>query len=167
GLACLVDRQRRSDPGDDVFALRVREPLAVEDLPAGGRIAGEADSGRRGFAHVAEDHRLDVDSRTPLIGNFLYAAVFDRALAVPRLKDRADTSPELLHRILGKRLAENFEHLPLVALDQRAQIVGGEVCILLDSTRALDPLELVLELLPNPPALGRLDARRLLHHHLR
>ena len=34
GLARLVHRQRRADAGDDVLALRVREPLAVEDVPS-------------------------------------------------------------------------------------------------------------------------------------
>ena len=45
GLLKLADVQRSADAGDDVFALRVHQVLAEEDLLAGGGIAGEADAG--------------------------------------------------------------------------------------------------------------------------
>ena len=46
-LAHLLDRLRRADAGDDVLALRVDEELAVDARLAGGRVAREADAGRR------------------------------------------------------------------------------------------------------------------------
>ncbi len=84
------DRLRRADAGDDVLALRVHQVLAVDDVLAGGRIAREADAGRRVVAHVAEHHRADVDRRS--VGHRRrdpeLPPVIDGALAVPRLEDR-------------------------------------------------------------------------------
>ena len=60
---------RRADAGDDVLALRVREPLAVELLLARRRIARERDAGRAVVAEVAEDHRLHVARGAPVVGD--------------------------------------------------------------------------------------------------
>ena len=54
GIALLADRLRCPYPGDDVFALRVDQELAVELFLAGGRIASEPDAGRRPFSGVAD-----------------------------------------------------------------------------------------------------------------
>ena len=58
---------RRAGAGDHVLALGVEQELAVEGLLAGRGVAGEGDAGGRGVAHVAEDHRLDVDRRAPVL----------------------------------------------------------------------------------------------------
>ena len=77
----LGDRLGRADAGDDVFALGVDQVVAVEDVLAGVRVAGEGDAGARVVAHVAEDHRLDVDGRALQAGDPLDPAVLDRLVA--------------------------------------------------------------------------------------
>ena len=66
---------RRADAGHHVFALRVLQELAVEGLLAGGRVAGEAHAGGRGFAQVAEHHGLHVDGGAEVVGNLVHLAV--------------------------------------------------------------------------------------------
>ena len=95
-----VERPRRADPGHDVLALCVRKVLAVERLLAGRRVAREGHAGRRAVAPVAEDHRLHVDGRAPLVRDVVELAVGLRALVVPGPEDRADRSPELLARVV-------------------------------------------------------------------
>ena len=68
---------RGADPGHDVFALGVGQVFAVELLVAGGRVAGEADAGRRVIAHIAEYHGLDVDGGAEVIGDLILFAVID------------------------------------------------------------------------------------------
>src|SRR3712207_7590669 len=53
----------RSDAGDHVLALGVREELAVEPALPGCRVAREADARAGVLALVAEDHLNDVDGR--------------------------------------------------------------------------------------------------------
>ena len=84
---------RRADAGDDVLALRVDQEFAVIGALAGGRIAGEGHTRRRGVAHVAEDHRLDVDCGAPVSRNVVEAAIDLRALRLPRPEHRADRAP--------------------------------------------------------------------------
>src|SRR3546814_16028004 len=75
-LACCPGQiLRRPDAGDDVLALGVDQTLAVIDALAGRGVAGEGDAGGGGLAHVAEHHRLDVDSRAPVAGDGLYPPV--------------------------------------------------------------------------------------------
>ena len=118
GLARLVDGVGGADAGHHVLALGVDQPLAVELVLAGGRVAGEGDAGAGVVAHVAEHHGLDVDRGAPLVGDPLDAAVGDGALAVPALEHRADAAPELLHGVVGEVLAQDFLHLGLVHPDE-------------------------------------------------
>src|SRR5690606_41874985 len=74
---------RRTDPCDDVLTLRIDQPLAVVLLLSGRRVAGEGDAGGAGFAHVAEDHRLDVDRGAPVAGNVVEPAADLGAVARP------------------------------------------------------------------------------------
>src|SRR5262249_37520051 len=104
-IAVARQRERRADAGDDVLTLRVREPLAVELLLAGRRIARERDAGGARVPEVAEDHRLDVASGAPGLGDVVHLAVDDRAVVVPRREDGADRAPELLLRIAREVLA--------------------------------------------------------------
>ncbi len=83
-LACLLaDFLRRANAGDDVLALRVDEKFAVELLFARRRVAREGDAGRRGVAHVAENHGLHVDGRAPAFRKIVKLAVGDGALVHP------------------------------------------------------------------------------------
>src|SRR5262249_61758495 len=89
----------RPTSAEDILPLRVGEKFAVELLSPCRGIASERHAGRRGFAAVAEDHRLDVDGRSPVVGNAMELAVRPRPVVVPGAKYRADSSPELLFSI--------------------------------------------------------------------
>ena len=95
----LGDLRRGPDAGHDVLALGVGEVLAEEHLLAGVRVAREGDAGARVVAHVAEDHRHDVDRGAQVVGDLLVVAVVDGALAEPAGEDGLDGQVELLVRI--------------------------------------------------------------------
>ena len=79
----LGDLRRGPDAGDDVLALRVGQVLPVQHLLAGVRVAGERDAGPGVVAHVAEDHRDDVDRGPEVVGDPLVLAVVGGPLAEP------------------------------------------------------------------------------------
>ena len=122
----LGDVLRRADAGDDILALRIHQELAIEHLFAGRRIAGEGDAGGRGVAHIAEHHGLDIDRRAPAFGNVVQAPIGDGAVVHPARKHGADRAPELLVRILRKRLAEFLLDLGLVERDDALPFVGRQ-----------------------------------------
>ena len=111
-------RLGRAHARHDVFALGVDEEFAVKHFFAAGRVAGEGDAGTGFFAGVAEDHRLDVDGRSPFGGNIVFAAIDDGAVIHPGAEDGADGAFELLPRIGRKFLAGAFLDQRLETLDQ-------------------------------------------------
>ena len=123
-LGGVVDRARGADAGHDVLALGVDQPLAVELVVAGGRVAGEGHAGGGGVAHVAEDHGLDVDGGAPVVGNALDPAVGDGLLAVPALEHGRDAAPQLLPSGRPGRLAEVLLDQVLELLGERLEVVG-------------------------------------------
>src|SRR5215471_16228976 len=94
-LGGLVERVGRADASDDVLALRIDQPFAVELVFAGGRVAREGNAGGRGVAEVAEHHALHVAGGAPLVRNALDLAIGDGAAAIPAFEDGADPAPEL------------------------------------------------------------------------
>ena len=100
-MILLNSRHRlgRAHAGDDVLALGVDEKFAVENLFAGGRIAGEGDAGAGFVAGVAEDHGLHVDGGAPFGGDVVFAAIDDGAVVHPGAEDGADGAFELFPRI--------------------------------------------------------------------
>src|SRR5690606_27968099 len=102
----------------------VDQPFAVISLLAGRGVAGEGDAGSAGLAHVAEDHRLDVDRGAPVAGDVVEAAVDPGAVTLPRVEHRADRAVELLPRIVGEVAAA-------LLADDRLE-AAGEVLEVLD-----------------------------------
>ena len=141
----LGDVLRRADAGNDVLALCIHQELAVELLFAGRRIAGEGNAGRRRVAHIAEHHGLHVDRGAPALGDIVQLAVGDGAMVHPAGKDRADRAPELLLRLLRKRLAQFLLDLRLVERDHLLPFGGGEFGIELVAEAGLFVLEDFLE----------------------
>ena len=90
----------RANTRHHVFALRIDQEIAVENLLAGGRVAREADSRSGVFAGVAENHLHHVDGRAQQPRNLLHAAVGDGLFRHPGTEHRADRSPQLLFGIL-------------------------------------------------------------------
>ena len=113
-LLQLGDRLRRAHAGDDVFALRVDQELAVELLHAVGRVAGERHAGAGVVAGVAVDHRLHVDGGAPLGRDVVLAAVDDRAVVHPGAEHGADGALQLIPR-------RGREVLAGALLDQRLE----------------------------------------------
>ena len=101
----LGDLLRRADAGDHVLALRIDQEFAVELLLAGRRIAREGDAGRGIVAHIAEHHRLHIDRGAPAFGNVVQPAIGVGARIHPGAEHGADRAPQLLLRVLRKRLA--------------------------------------------------------------
>ena len=94
-----------ADAGDDVFALGVHEELAVEEVLAGGGVAGEGHAGARRLALVAEDHGLHVDGGPQIVRDALRAAIHLGPMVVPALEHGHDGQVKLLHGIGGELLA--------------------------------------------------------------
>ena len=143
----LADLRRGPDAGDDVLALGVGEVLAEEHLLAGVRVAGERDAGARVVAHVAVDHRHDVDRGAEVVGDLLVVAVVDGALAEPAGEDGLDGEVELLVRIAREVAAGVLADDPLRLLDDLAQGGGVEVGVLLRAVALLGGVEGVVEAL--------------------
>ena len=101
-----LHRLRRTDPGDDVFTLGVREELAVELLRAGRRVAGEDHPGPGAVALVAEDHLDDVHRGADVVGDLVRVPVHLRPRRVPRVEDGAHRT----HQLLGGLLREIGAH---------------------------------------------------------
>ena len=142
------DGLRRADAGHHVFALRVLEELAVEGLLAGGRVAGEAHAGGRGFAHVAEHHGLHVDGGAEVVGNLVHLAVVDGAGVEPGAEHGVARALKLRQGILRERLAGLLLDQLLVARDDLLQVFGGQVGIELGLGLLLLAVEDVVEIVP-------------------
>ena len=132
-------------PGDDVLALRVAEVLAEEPRLARRRVAAEADARRRALAHVPEHHLDDVDRRPDVVRDPVRAPVDLRARRVPGVEDRADCARQLLARVLREAPSGALLVDLLERRDQPAQVLGGQLDVLVDAPRALQVGERVLE----------------------
>ena len=160
-LGELRDRMRRAHARHDVFALGVDQIFAVEDFLAGRRITSKGNAGRARVAHVAEDHRLHIDRRAPVVGNAVFAAVDDGAVVVPGAEDCADRAPELFARILRKAFAGAFLDQLLELPDEFLQIVDGQ----LDVGEIVIAVTFVFEVLDHAFERLMIFARALLHAH--
>ena len=141
----LGDLGRGPDAGHDVLALGVGEVLAVERLLAGVRVAGERDAGAGVVTHVAEDHGHDVDRRAQVVGDVLVVPVVHRALAEPRREDRLDGEVELLVRVAREVASGVGPDDRLELVDELAQVVRGQLRVLLDAPGVLLRLERLVE----------------------
>jgi len=161
-----IERIRGAGAGDDVFALGVDQPFAVEFIFAGGGVAGEGHAGGGGFTHVAEHHALDVDGGAPFVRNPFDAAVGDRFLSVPALEHGVDAALKLLHRVVGEVGAEGFADLLFERLAEHFEVGDGEVGVVGVALLLLEFLEHFVELAADRLAFGGLDPLGLLHHHV-
>ena len=126
-LGSFVQRIGRADAGHHVLALGVDEPLAVELVLAGGRVAREGHAGGRGVAQVAEDHALHVAGGAPIAGDALDLAIGNGPAAFPTLEHRADGAPKLLVGIVGELAAQDLHNLLLEIAAEPLEVGGGQV----------------------------------------
>ena len=143
----LTDGHRGADAGDNVLALRVHQILAEEGVLAGGRVAGEADAGAGGVAHVAEDHALHVDGGAQPVVDAIDAAIGLGAVAVPTAEDGVAGCDQLLQRVLREVLAALLLDELLVLDDDLFEGLGAEEVVQLDALARLGAVEDVLKLL--------------------
>jgi hypothetical protein len=123
----LGDLFGRPDAGDDVFALSIDEVFAVEDLLAGGGVAGEGDAGAGVIAHVAEDHGADVRRGAPVMRVAVLPAIDDGPVIVPGAEHGGDGAPHLFQRIVGEFLALLRLDGGLETLHELLQILHGQL----------------------------------------
>src|SRR3546814_2105019 len=74
-------------------------------------IAGERHPGRRGVAHVAEHHRLDVDRGAPIARNVVESAIDLGALRMPRSEHRGRRPPELIVDVRSEEHTSELQSL--------------------------------------------------------
>ena len=143
----LGDLRGGPDAGHDVLALGVGQVLAEEGLLAGIRVPRERDARPGIVAHVAEDHRHDVDRRAQVVGDLLVVAVVDGALAEPAREHGLDGQLELLVRVARELAAGVLADDGLEVAGQRLQVGRGQVGVLRRAVGRLRRLEGVVEAL--------------------
>ena len=79
----VIERLGVANAGDDVFALRVDQKVAVGLIFASGGVAGEADAGAAVVVAVAEYHRLHVDGCSQIVADAFAHSVRDCTGTVP------------------------------------------------------------------------------------
>ncbi len=125
----FLDLLGGADAGHHILALGVGEVLAVENVFAGGGVAGEGDAGAAVVTHVAEHHRADVGGCAPLVGDVVLAAVNDRAVVHPGAEHRADGAVHLLARVFGEIVPSAGLHCFLEAVNQHLQVGDGQLVV--------------------------------------
>ena len=163
GLGSLVQRVGGTDTGNDIFALGVDEPLTIELIVAGSRVAAESHTGCGSIAHVSENHTLDVYSGAPVIGNLLDSTVSDGTLSVPALEHSADGAPKLSLGGIGEFHSEDFLDFCLELVAKIFKLFCGNVGIGLITLGILEFLHHAVELLADTLSVFGLDAFGLLH----
>ena len=133
--------QRVADAGDDVFALRVLQVVAVDAGVAGGGVAGEAHAGAGVFTHVAEHHGADVDGGTQVVGDALAAAVDAGALGVPGAEHGFDAHVHLGAGVLREVVAGLFLDDALEGFDEALEVLGVQLGVALHAARGLEVVE--------------------------
>ncbi|MNQ73274.1 hypothetical protein D3C85_880010 [compost metagenome] len=137
---------RRADARDHVLALGVDQELAVQLGFAGRGVAGEGHARRRGLAHVAEHHGLDVDGGAPAFGDVVHAAIEFRAVVHPAGEDGRDGAPQLVMRVLREGTAQFALDQNLVVGDDLFPVLGGQLGVDRDAQTILVVVQNFLEL---------------------
>ena len=77
------DRLRCTHTGNNVLTLGINQIFTINAFGASGWISCKCNAGTGSIAHVTEDHRLNIHSRTPVSRNIIHTAVYDRTRVVP------------------------------------------------------------------------------------
>ena len=120
--ANLRNLLRCTDSGYDIFALRVNQVFAVEEVFTSRSVAREANAGCRSIAHVTEYHSLHADGRSPLRRNTLHLAVEDGAFVHPAVEHGANSSPQLFVSTRREVLARLLLNRLFEARNQRLEV---------------------------------------------
>ena len=143
-LAHARDVLRGADARHDVLALRVHQVLAVQRVLARARVARETDARAGRFAHVPENHGLNVHRGAFQADDAVDGHVLLRAVAVPAVKHRVRRQSHLLRRFLRETHAGVVVH-GLVPLHELAQIFLAELVVGRHAHLAFQRVDLLLE----------------------
>src|SRR5260221_14194596 len=88
----------RSNACHDILALRIDQIFAKQVRLTRTRIARESDASGAVIAHIAEDHRLNVDSSAKCIGDMIQASVIDGATTKPGAENGSNGLTKLVIR---------------------------------------------------------------------
>ena len=141
----LGDGLRRPHAGHHVFALGVDEVFAIEDILAGGGIAGEGHAGGAVITHVAKHHALHVDGGAPFVGDLVLATVEDSAVVHPAAEHGAHGADQLLEGVLRESLAGAILDQLEIPLDELPEVLLAHVGVVVDAELVLQPLHRLLE----------------------
>ena len=86
----MLDGERSAHTGHNILALCIDQVFTEQRFFAGCGIAGKRDAGARIVSGIAEDHFLHVDRCSPVIRDFVHAAVNIGAGIVPGTENRFD-----------------------------------------------------------------------------
>ena len=162
-----IDRCRCPRTGHDILTLRIDEVLPVELIFAGAGIPGEGNTRSTVHAHVAKDHRLHIHRRTPLMRDLFDPPVLHRTLTVPTGEHCADTTPQLLERIIRESPTQYLLYRLFKIGDQGLEFVHRQIRVALIATGMFHGFQLLIEHLTNALTSLRLHTCRLFHHHIR
>ena len=137
----FVDVKRSADTSDDVFALGVRKELGVDFLFTGGRVTGERDTSAAIFAHVAEDHRLDVDGGAPFIGDAVHLTIDVGTGVVPAAENGGNRFFELDIRILREIFPKGLLVVGFVFANEGLKLIRSDFGVELITVFFLDLVE--------------------------
>ena len=132
------NRLRRTDSCHNVFTLRIDQIFPINPLRARGRISRESNARSGSISHISEYHRLHVYRRSPVAGNIIHPAVYDRPVIIPGTEHRFYRFHQLHPRFL-REIAAHFIFIDLFeSLNHFLQIFCCQLCIKVNSLAFLD-----------------------------
>ena len=141
------DLLRSSDASNDVFALSIDEVFAEENVLAGRRVSCECNACRAVVTHVSENHRLNVYSGSPVVGEAVHFAVNDCSFVHPAAENRVDCAPELFFRICRELFARLLLDYLFVVFNELFQVFDSHFEVAFDAVFVLESRDCVLEVL--------------------
>ena len=123
----------RANTRDHVFALCIGEKFAVKYVFTCGGVARKCNACGAVIAHVAIDHGLYVDRRSPISGDIVQTSIDDGAIRLPGAKYCANTTPELLNGIGGEILSRACFYNVFEHIDEGFEVLYGHVEIIFDA----------------------------------
>ena len=121
----LGNRLGGSDTCNHVLALGVDQIFTVNTLCPCRRITGKCHTGSRCIAHIAKNHSLYIDCRSPVSGDVIHSAVYDCPLIIPGTEHGLNG----LHKLNLGILREIFIHFIFINCfepdDYFLQIISG------------------------------------------
>ncbi len=130
GLSHLLDRHRSTNACNNVLALCIGQELAHQLLLAGSGISCEGNACTAVITHVAECHRLYVNSSTPAERNIVVTSVNVSSGVIPRTEYSLDSAHQLLLRIVREVNADLRLVFSLELTSQYLQVISSQLNVL-------------------------------------